>query len=182
MLAKLKRKSDRARDALRHMFRSPSPEPPAAVLEYTSWDGLQTLVRLLSDNPGHLSLLTSTIGRLSACVEMFDARARTRPEYSQLGMDMDELFSRLANDSTLYASHERIAPFAQRLEYEIQPLVKSEERNIGAEDDMTTNDLNKVLRHYRRIRTLFAVFLPILEDERKPSDMEAGKRRRTCKP
>ncbi|KAG8794178.1 hypothetical protein FRC12_000277 [Ceratobasidium sp. 428] len=180
MLAKFKRKSDRARNALRRMFRSPSPESPVAALEYTSWDGLQLLVQSLSEHADEFSLLTPAISRLSAYVKVFNVQARTRPEYSQLGVDMDELFSRLANHASSpwssRESHGRIAPFAQfvsspdhddveltrgirSLDHEIDPLIKFKEIYLNAEQDIDTNDLNEVLRRYRRIRTLFAMFL-----------------------
>ncbi|KAG8752080.1 hypothetical protein FRC12_012133 [Ceratobasidium sp. 428] len=164
MFAKFKRKSDRAKNALRSMFRSPSPEPPAIALEYTSWEGLGMLIRWLDDSPDGFDGLKPVIDRISTCVKIFDVQARTRHEYSQLGIDMDELFSRFADESgspwlSPYGSRERIAPFAQSLDCEIKPLVDYAESNVNAEEDMATNELDQVLRHYRRIRTLFAVFL-----------------------
>ncbi|KAG8791358.1 hypothetical protein FRC12_009413 [Ceratobasidium sp. 428] len=74
MLLKLKRKSDRVRDALRRTFGSPSPDRPTIYLEYMSWDGLEALVRALNDNPGEFRQLTPAVNRLSACVRMVDVR------------------------------------------------------------------------------------------------------------
>ncbi|KAG8701600.1 hypothetical protein FRC09_005248 [Ceratobasidium sp. 395] len=74
MFAKLKRKSEHARDAANLMFRSSSPKPPAIHSEYMSWDGLEALARSLNDKPGTLGELKVTINRLSTCVGMFDVR------------------------------------------------------------------------------------------------------------
>ncbi|KAG8778107.1 hypothetical protein FRC12_025161 [Ceratobasidium sp. 428] len=164
MYVKLKRKSKHARDAVRRMFRSPNPEPPAIHLEYTSWDGLEALVRSLNDKPGEFSELASAIDRLSACVKMFDAQCRTRREYSQLRIDMDELFAHLARDLStplllpLHRSHERVARFAGSLDRETEPLLEPK-KSPNDEEALATNDLNEVLTSYRRVRTLFALLL-----------------------
>ncbi|KAG8725394.1 hypothetical protein FRC09_000035 [Ceratobasidium sp. 395] len=164
MLSKLKRKSGRVRDALRRTLRSARPEPPVIYLESMSWDELEALVRSLNDKPGEFSELTSAIDRLSACVKMFDAQARTRPEYSQLRIGMNELFAHLARDIISapilpsHGSHERIKQFARSLERQIEPLIELE-KSLNAEEALGTNDLDEVLMCYRRIRTLSALLL-----------------------
>ncbi|KAG8714967.1 hypothetical protein FRC09_017063 [Ceratobasidium sp. 395] len=164
MFVKLKRKSDRVRDALRRTFSSPSPKPPVVRLEYVSWDGLDALVCSLNDSNSEFSKLTSAIERLAGCVKMFDAQCRTRLEYSQLRIDMDELFARLAQDLSTplllspYGGQERVARFAGSLDHEIKPLLEPKESRDD-EEALDTNDLDEVLTRYRRVRTSFALFL-----------------------
>ncbi|KAG8720833.1 hypothetical protein FRC09_008911 [Ceratobasidium sp. 395] len=164
MFVKLKRKSDRVRDALRRTFSSPRPNPPVIRLEYMSWDGLDALARSLNDHAGEFSELKSAIERLAACVKMFDAQCRTRLEYSQLRTDMDELFGCLARDLStplllpLHRSYERVARFARSLDREIEPLLEPKE-SPDDEETLAIYDLNEVLTRYRRVRTCFALLL-----------------------
>ncbi|KAG8789781.1 hypothetical protein FRC12_013246 [Ceratobasidium sp. 428] len=181
MFVKLKRKSDRVRDALRRTFSPPDPKPRTIRLEYMSWDGLEALVRSLDNSPGEFGELKSAVERLADCVKTFDAQCRTRLEYSQLRIDMDELFVHLARDLStppllsLYGSHKRIARFAglvsdlelqqaifthdeRSLDHKIAPLL---EPQVNPDDEgvLDTNNLDEVLTRYRRVRTSFALFL-----------------------
>ncbi|KAG8778108.1 hypothetical protein FRC12_025162 [Ceratobasidium sp. 428] len=164
MFAKLKHKSERARDAASLMFRSSSQKPSVIHLEYMSWDGLEALARSLSDKPGGFGGLRITIDRLSTCVGMFDAQCRTRLECSQLRIDINELFFHLARYIStplllpLHGSHERVARFARSLDCEIEPLLESKE-SLKDREVLPVNQFNKVLARYRRVRALFALFL-----------------------
>ncbi|KAG8723709.1 hypothetical protein FRC09_002099 [Ceratobasidium sp. 395] len=160
----LKRLSDRAEKAIQRIFRSPAPEPPKIELRYTDWKGLKALVALLDQNAGPFEPLASVIGQLLTYVEKYDMQARTYPEYSQLGADLDELCFHMAkyvDSETLQVpvSPESIANFTRGLAREAQSLPDKEEGGMEGEQVSTAMNINLLFKGYRRIQKLLALFL-----------------------
>ncbi|KAG8794181.1 hypothetical protein FRC12_000280 [Ceratobasidium sp. 428] len=166
MLKRLKRFSDRAEKAIRHTFRTPTPEPQKVELIYTDWKGSKALVDLLNQDPGPFKPLASVFGQLLTYVEKYDIQARTHPEYAQLGVDLDDLCLHMAKyispEQTLSVISESIANFARDLDHQLKTL-PDEEEGAGNWDEFkevaTTINVHVALRIYSRIRKLLALFV-----------------------
>ncbi|KAG8793182.1 hypothetical protein FRC12_003631 [Ceratobasidium sp. 428] len=158
-----KRLSDRAEKAIQRAFRSPAPKPPKIKLRYTDWKGLKSLVVLLNQNAGPFEQLASVIGNLSAYVEKYDIQARAVPGYAQLGADLDDLCLHMAkyidSELQLFISAESIANFARGLTHEVKSLHDERGGGIEGEQATTVMNINLVLKGYRRIRKLLALFV-----------------------
>ncbi|KAG9089097.1 hypothetical protein FRC06_001720, partial [Ceratobasidium sp. 370] len=166
-----KRKSDvkaalyRVEDGLRRLFRSrPAIEPstePDTCLSYTEWEGLERFSGILNVNVEAFGPLTSTIGRFSGFVTMFENQARARKEYNKLGADLNDLLHTLAEhfDKTgpSLISVDSVQKLARNIDEETK-LLESDEDKKPQGDRSTTEDVDKVLRCYRRVRTVPATF------------------------
>ncbi|KAG8793180.1 hypothetical protein FRC12_003629 [Ceratobasidium sp. 428] len=165
MLKRFKLTSDRAEKAIRRIFRSQTPEPPKLELIYTEWEGLNALVASLNKDPGLFEPLASIFGQLLAYVEKYDIRLRTRPEYAQLGVDLDDLCLHMTKyinpEQPLSVSFESIANLAHGLDYEVKILPNSEEGgNLDElEEAATAMNAHIALRVFSRIRKLLALFV-----------------------
>ncbi|KAG8724345.1 hypothetical protein FRC09_019794 [Ceratobasidium sp. 395] len=152
MLKRLKRTSDRAEQAIRYIFESPIPKPPKIKLRYTRWRSMKALVALLNQDSGLFKPLAST-------------QLRTKPEYAQLGMDLDNLCLHVANyispEQPLSVSSESIANFTRGLDLEARALPNEEGGgNLGEfEEAAAAIGVHTALRVFSRIRKLLALFV-----------------------
>ncbi|KAG8700709.1 hypothetical protein FRC09_005805, partial [Ceratobasidium sp. 395] len=158
-----KRLSDRAEKAIRRVLRSSAPEPPKVELRYTDWEGLKALVVLLNQSPGPFEPLASVINQLSAYVEKYDAQARTLPLYAQLGTDLDELCFHIAkyvnSKMQVPISPESITSLTYSLTHEVRSLPDEAEGGMEREQASTAMNINLLVKGYRRIQKLLALFL-----------------------
>ncbi|KAG8710268.1 hypothetical protein FRC08_017393 [Ceratobasidium sp. 394] len=98
-------------------------------LSNTDWAGLERFSRVLEANSGAVGPLTLAIDRFSKCVKIFEEQAMVRPEYLELGTDLNDLFHALAERfektdlaSTTLDTFANLARCVEDLSYEM-PLV-----------------------------------------------------------
>ncbi|KAG9088960.1 hypothetical protein FS749_001724 [Ceratobasidium sp. UAMH 11750] len=156
----------RVEDGLRRLFRSrpatkPNVKPPRICLHHTDWDGLERFSGILSMDVEGFGQLTSAISRFSNCVKAFENQARAHEEYSKIGMDLNDLFYALARhfDETdgLPTSGDSIQKLARAINEETQSLESDEDCGPNG-DGVTIKNLDRLLKGYRKIRTMLALF------------------------
>ncbi|KAG8739560.1 hypothetical protein FRC10_005449 [Ceratobasidium sp. 414] len=148
----------RSRD---HTSSAVEPKTESTVyLTNTDWEGLERFIRIQQANSGAFGPLTSTIGRFSGYVEMFEEQARTRKEYKKLGVDLNDLFHTLAAHFEIYPASitlDSFANLARSIDEEIKQLAIV--KDMGPQDDGgATQDVDQILGCYRRLRILLALF------------------------
>ncbi|KAG8718952.1 hypothetical protein FRC08_003986 [Ceratobasidium sp. 394] len=130
-------------------------------LSNTDWAGLERFSRVLEANSGAVGPLKLAIDRFSKCVKTFEEQAMVRPEYLELGTDLNDLFHALAErfEKTDLASTtlDTFANLARSVDNEIEPL-ESYKQGEPEDADGATQDIGRVLKSYRRIRTILALF------------------------
>ncbi|KAG9092710.1 hypothetical protein FS749_015500, partial [Ceratobasidium sp. UAMH 11750] len=156
----------RLEDGLRQLFLDKSPGPSTAQykslhLSFTDWDGLQRFTGILNTNSSAFGPFAIAIGRFSRCVEQFENQARAHEGYKKISTDLNDLFH------TLAGHFERMDPasitsdtfkiLARSVDNEIEPL-ELDDNEEPRGDGGATQDLGGVLRCYRRVRTLLALF------------------------
>ncbi|KAG8739561.1 hypothetical protein FRC10_005450 [Ceratobasidium sp. 414] len=154
---------------LHRLFRSHDHTPSAAepktestvYLTNTDWEGLERFIGIQQANSSAFGPLTSTIGRLSGYVKMFEEQARTREEYKKLGADLNDLLHVLAAHFEIYPTSITLDSFsnlARSIDEEIKQLAIV--KDMGPQDDGgATQDVDQILRCYRQLRILLALFV-----------------------
>ncbi|KAG8755155.1 hypothetical protein FRC12_010980 [Ceratobasidium sp. 428] len=154
---------------LHHLFRSDSHKPlapkPKLYLKHEEWDGLKLFSGILMENAGTFPSLTSTIGKLSKCIKVFEDLAGTDEEYIQLAIDLNELFDVLCETcfvsmaASVWIPRDRAMNLAQTIDKVIEPLwqrieeTRTEQIKAGA-----SITVGEVLECYRQTRRLLARF------------------------
>ncbi|KAG8742376.1 hypothetical protein FRC10_001598 [Ceratobasidium sp. 414] len=88
-------------------------------------------------------------------------QARAREEYKKLGADLNDLFHVLARQfeevDPASGTLDSIGKFARSIDEETK-LLQSDEDSESNDDEGAAQDVDEVLRYYRRIRTVLALF------------------------
>ncbi|KAG8694725.1 hypothetical protein FRC08_008298 [Ceratobasidium sp. 394] len=167
----------RLENGLRLLFRSRNhtslaTEPnsqPTIALNNTNWDGLERFKSILEGNNATFGLLTSTITQFSGCVRRFENQTRAREECKILGVDLNDLFhvlaERFARADQMSITPESFGNLARSIGQEITKLLASDEGSGPKEDGSATDgSIDEILRCYRRVRTLLALFAPQMNE------------------
>ncbi|KAB5589918.1 Vegetative incompatibility protein HET-E-1 [Ceratobasidium theobromae] len=121
------------------------------------WTGLKAIVKLLEKGTESFGPLKSAFSDLVECVDIFEAAARGREDYQQLGQELDGLLRELGSyfDSPIPPTMtESINQISNELQVIVDHVVAKRRRGTLKRILETEEDAQGVMNSYRKIQSL----------------------------